>query len=263
MSAPDPNELGKRLKQAADAATPTAIDVDEVLQRSRARRRSRRTAALSGVGAVAAVLAVGGLVLGLQRVSGPTTAQAPAFESAESAEVAPDAAAGGTADDASGTRLMAPELVNRCGAQVATPTDAATSPLAVAVTPPVAAVPPGSEALATVTITNTGPDTVSGDVRGTPALTVAEAGITVWHSSVGVDVLPSPITLAPGESTTLEAAFEARGCAASDDLGDGLPTDLPPLLPGGFAVGAVVSFTDASDGSITYLVSPLAPFSVG
>ena len=266
MSAPDSNELGDTLKQAAEAATPSAIDVDEVLRRSRARRRSRRTAALSGVGAVAAVLAVGGLVLGLQRVGGPTAAEAPAFESAESADVAPDDAAGGTADgtaDGTGTRLMAPEQVNRCGAAVATPTDAATSPLAVAVSAPATPVPPGSEARVTVTLTNNGSDTVRGDVADTPALTVAETGIAVWHSSPGAELPPSPITLAPGESTTLEAALLAQRCAASDDLGDGLPAELPPLLPGEYAVGAVVSFTDAADGTITYLVSPLAPFTVG
>ncbi len=85
MSAPDPTGLGEDLKRAADAATPRPVDVDAVLAASRSRRRARRTAVVTGAGAVAAVLVVGGLVFGLQRPGGDaTTADAPiASESAD------------------------------------------------------------------------------------------------------------------------------------------------------------------------------------
>lgn len=266
MSAPDPDTLGDTLKQAADAATPRPIDVDAVLRASRARRRSRRTAIAGGVGAGAAVLLIGGGIMtglqGLQGLGGPDSAQAPVtLESAESGEVAPDAD-DGAADDATGQRLVAPEQVNRCGAPVAAPTDTATSPLAVAVEPATAPVPPGTTSLAQVTITNAGTDVVEGTIDAVVPLTVAADGITVWHSGRREDLAPRPISLAPGESTALEGTFETRSCDEADEIGRSLPPDLPALAPGGYGVGAVVSFT-APDGVIAYLVSPLAPVDVG
>lgn len=264
MSAPDPDALGDTLKQAADAATPRPIDVDAVLRASRARRRSRRNAIAGGVGAAAAVLLIGGGVMtglqGFQGLGGPDSAEAPVtLESAESG-VSPDD--GDAADDATGQRLLAPEEVNRCGAPVAAPTDPATSPLAVAVEPPTTPVAPGTTSLALVTVTNTGTDLVEGTIDAVVPLTVADAGITVWHSGPGEDLPPRPITLGPGESTSLEGAFETRSCDEGDEIGGGLPTDLPALAPGAYGIGAVVSFT-APDGAITYLVSPLAPIDVG
>ena len=263
MSAPDPNALGDTLKQAADAATPHPVDVDAVLGASRARRRSRRNAVVGGIGAAAAVLVIGGGVMAaLQGYGGLTAADAPiSLESAESGDVASDAAEGGAADDATGQRLVAPEQVNRCGAPVAAPTDAATSPLAVAVAVPAAPVQPGTTNPVTVTVTNTGADVVAGTIDAAP-LTVADAGITVWHSGPGSDLPPQPISLAPGESASLEGTFETRRCDDADDVGGSLRADLPGLEPGEYGVGAVVSFTGPG-GAITYLVSPLAPVSVG
>lgn len=265
MSAPDPDAIGDTLKQAADAATPRPIDVDAVLRASRARRRSRRNSIVGGVGVAAAVLLIGGGVLtglqGLQGVGGPDSADAPVtLESAESGEAAPEAD-DGAAEDATGQRLVSPEQVNRCGAPVAPPTDAATSPLAVAVEPSTP-VPPGTTSLAQVTITNTGTEVVEGTIDTVVPLTVAADGITVWHSGPGEDLPPRPISLAPGASTALEAIFETRSCDEADEIGGSLPADLPALAPGGYGVGAVVSFT-APDGAITYLVSPLAPVDVG
>jgi len=262
MSAPDPNTIGDTLKRAADAATPRPVDLDAVLQASRARRRSRRSAVVGGIGAAAAVLVIGGGILaGLQGL-GVQTADAPiAVESAESGGDSPETAEGGAADDATEARLVAPEQVNRCGAPVAAPTDAATSPLAVAVVAPAAPVPSGTTNAVTVTVTNTGTEVVAGAIGAAP-LTVADAGITVWHSGPGGDLPPRPISLAPGESASLEGAFETRLCDAADDVGGGLRADLPGLEPGDYGVGAVLSFT-GPDGAIAYLVSPLAPVSVG
>jgi hypothetical protein len=261
MSAPDPNALGDTLKQAADAATPHPVDIDEVLRASRARRRSRRNAVVGGIGAAAVVLVIGGGVMaGLQGLGGRTAVDGPiSLESAESGDVASDAADEGAAQDATGPRLVAPEQVNRCGAPVAAPTDAATSPLTVAVVPPEAAVQPGTTNPITVTITNTGADVVAGTIGAAP-LTVAEAGIAVWHTGPDSDLPPQPISLATGESASLKGTFETRRCDDADDDGS-LRPDLPGLEPGEYGVGAVVSFT-GPDGAITYLVSPLSPVRV-
>jgi hypothetical protein len=260
MSAPDPNTIGDTLKRAADAATPTSIDIDDVLRRSRARRRARRTAVLSATGAVAAVLAVGGLVLGLQRVGGPTTADAPVMEAAESAGVATEGAEGG-ADDAS-LRLVAPHEVNQCGAAVAEATDAATSALTVSIDAPAAPVRPGTNGPATVTVTNSGTDVVTGTLHIDAPLTVAESGITVWSSGPVPDVGLLPIDLAPGESATLSRSFETRSCDPAAEGDTAPPALAPPLDPGDYGLSAIVTFT-APDGAISYLISPIAPFTVG
>ncbi|WP_448003945.1 hypothetical protein [Agromyces bauzanensis] len=267
MSTPDPNEpdrLAERLKRAADAATPGTIDVDEVLRRSRAARRSRRTAIVGGVGAVAGVLAVTGLVFGLQGIPGPTATDGQvALESAESGAVAPESTEDDALDDATGSRLVAPYEVNRCGAPVAPSTDAASSPLSATVVPPAGPVPPGTSATITITVANTGDDVVSGVIAANTPVTVARSGITVWHSGAGDDAPAIQVTLAPGASIALEAEFETRACTEADDTGGPLPPDLPALAPGEYGLGAVVAFTDADGATTVHLVSPLAPFTVG
>ncbi|MEV1129777.1 hypothetical protein [Agromyces sp. NPDC049794] len=258
MSAPDPNDhglLGERLKRAADAAAARPIDVDEVLRRSRAARRTRRTAVVSGVSAVAGVLAVTGLVLGLPGLLGPTATDGQvALESTESS--------GGAAEDAEDSRLVAPHEVNRCGAPVAPATDAATSPLVVTVEAPIAPVRPGSSNPVTVTVTNVGADTVTGGIDLDAPLTVADSGITVSHQGAVPDLPPLPIALAPGGSAELEGSFETRTCAAADDDAEAASTLAPALASGDYALSAVVTYT-APDGVIRYLISPLAPFTVG
>lgn len=261
MSAPDPAGLGEDLKRAADATTPRPIDVDAVLAASRSRRRARRTAIVSGAGAVAAVLAVGGLVFGL-RGGVVTTADAPVTaESPESADVAPEASRGDGA--ASGLMLADPETMNRCGAPVMPPPDAAAAPLTVSIVPPAAPVAPGAAASVEVSVTNTSSEVVTGDLSVAPAVTVAEAGITVWHSSGTSDLGASAVSLAPGESTTLVGELRASRCTADDDAGTGLPGDLPPLAPGGYAMGAVIAYSSPADGSAMLLASQYVPFTVG
>lgn len=261
MSAPDPNGLGETLKRAADAAKPRPVDVDAVLRASRARRRVRRSAIIGGVGAAAAALLIGGgVVAGLQGLGGPTTAEAPT--AVESAELSPSQAEqSGDAGAATDERFMAPEQVNRCGTPVAAPTDAATSPLTVTVERPATPVQPGTTNSATIRVTNTGTDVVSGSLGEFAPITVAESGVTVWHSGPDGGALRQ-VSLAAGESIVLEGAFETRFCSESEDLGGGLPADLPGLESGEYGLSAVVTFT-SPDGAITYLVSPLVPLSVG
>jgi hypothetical protein len=262
MSAPDPTGLGEGLKRAADAATPRPLDVDAVLAASRSSRRARRTAMVAGAGSVAVVLAVGGLVFGLQQTGGGfTTADAPVVSgSAESSDTGPEVARD---DAASGTMLVAPESVNPCGAPVATATDAATSPLAVTVATPAAPLAPGATGSVEVTVTNTGDAPVTGDLSAVPAVTLAQSGDAVWHSSGTSGAGMAPIALAPGASLTLPAEVTAQRCTTTDDQGAGLPDGLPPVEPGDYAVGAILVFTSAADGASMLLVSPFAPLTVG
>lgn len=263
MSAPDPNGLGDTLKRAADAATPRQLDLDAVLRASRARRRTRRSAVVGGIGAAAAVVLVGGgLMAGLQGLGGPTTANAPtSFQSAESGDAARDAAEDG-GDEAASQAFVAPWLVNRCGASVAAPTDTATSPLTVAVDPPATPVRPATTNPVAVTITNSGQDVVEGMLHLDAPLTVAASGVTVWNQGLVPDVGPLPVSLGPGESASLEGSFETRSCDEAGELDGTAPALAPGLDPGEYGLSAIVSFT-APDGAITYLISPLAPISVG
>ncbi|MDF2575696.1 MAG: hypothetical protein K0S05_2608, partial [Agromyces sp.] len=208
-------------------------------------------------GAVAGLLAVTGLVLGLPGLRGPTATDGQvALESAESGDVAPEAA-----EDAEGSRLLAPYEVNRCGAPVAPATDAATSPLAVAVDTPSGPVRPGTSNPVAITVTNVGAEVVTGAIDLDAALTVASSGITVWQDGPVPDLPPLAITLAPGESAELQGSFETRRCSPPD--ADGAPPAVAPALESGeYGVSAVVSYT-APDGVISYLISPLAPLTVG
>lgn len=262
MSAPEPTGLGEHLKRAADAASPRAVDVDAVLAASRSRRRARRTAVVTGAGAVAAVLVVGGLVFGLQRPGGgATTAEAPvASESAESADIVPEAEGDGAA---SGPRLAVPESVDRCGATVVPLGGAADAPLAVSVATPAAPVPPGATASVTVTVTNPGSEVVTGDLSRVPTITIADAGVVAWHSSGASEAGAIHVSLRPGESVTLTGVLSALRCTAADDDGTGLPSDLPPLAPGSYAVGATVAFSSPEEGMVLLVPSPMTPVLVG
>jgi len=261
MSAPDPTAgLGEGLKQAADAATPRPVDVDAVLAASRARRRARRTAIASGAGALAAVLVVGGLVIGLQGggSGGSTTAGAPAVSESAGGE-----AATGQEDAAPGLGLAMPETVNRCGSAVVGAGERAGTPLAVSVEPPVAPVMPGAAASVVVTVTNTGTEVVEGELSRVPAITVADVDVVTWHSSGTSEAGAVHVSLAPGESVTLPGVVEALHCTAADDDGSGLPNDLPPLSPGPYGLGAAVAFSTPAEGMVLLLTSPLVPMSVG
>ena len=260
MSAPDPTTgLGEGLKRAADAATPRPVDVDAVLAASRSRRRSRRTAIASGAGALAAVLVVGGLVIGLQGGSGgSTTAGAPAVSESAGGE-----AATGQEDAAPGLGLAMPETVNRCGSAIVPGGERAGTPLAVSVEPPVAPVMPGAAASVVVTVTNTGTEVVEGELSRVPAITVADVDVVTWHSSGTSEAGAVHVSLAPGESVTLPGVVEALHCTAADDDGEALPGDLPPLSPGPYALGATVAFSTPVEGMVLLLTSPLVPMSVG
>ena len=141
--------------------------------------------------------------------------------------------------------------------------DRAGAPLEVALEPPVAPVAPGGAASVVVTVTNTGDEVVEGELSRVPAITVAEVDVVVWHSSGTSEAGSQHVSLAPGESVSLTGRFAARHCTAADDDGTGLPTDLPPLAPGPYALAATVAFSTPAEGMVLLLSSPLVPTTVG
>lgn len=261
MSADDPNGIRGGLKRAADGAAPRAIDLDAVLTASRARRRAGRTSVVGAGSAAATLLAVGGLVMGLQGTGLLSTTAGSDPDSAITAE-SPMQAREESADGfASETSLAPPEKVNPCGAPVAEATDAAAGSLSVAVEP-IAAVPTGGVGSARVTVTNPGSATVAGEVRIAPAMTIADDGVTVWHSNGAVSPATIPVALAPGESIQLEGRVEAVACTAAEEVAEAFPPGLPPLTPGPYAVTAIVVFVADGTSAPEYLIAPLAPLTV-
>ncbi|MDQ0895511.1 hypothetical protein [Agromyces ramosus] len=238
-----------------DPSTSTAV-----IAASRGRRRSRRSAALGVAATAAVVLAVGGLAT-VVNVLGPNAASQSALTSESAADTAPEAGSEARTDAPAAFRLAAPEQVNLCGAPVAAATDASGSGLVVTVEPP-AALAPGATGDARVTVTNAGSTPVAGELRIAPALTIAGDGITRWHTNGAVADALTPVTLEPGASATLDGPVTAVACSSDDELAKAFPPALPPLVPGDYAVTAVVMFIDHETGAIDYLVSPLAPLQV-
>ncbi|GAA1748739.1 hypothetical protein [Agromyces humatus] len=262
MSERDRNEatLAGELHAAADAPTPRAIDIDAMLGASRAKRRARRTAVIGGAGALAAVLAVGGLVFGMQGggMLGATTADSTP-ESGSVAESAPDVADDG--DESGPVDAQSTLDMPYCGAPVDSTTDAATAPLSVRLVLP-ETVEPGTSVDVDVIVTNDGDATVSGTIRGAPGIEIDDDRVLVWHSSDPAG-LATTLELAPGEALRLPGSLETRRCRFGDEPLD--PTamaDLPPLTSGSYGARAVVGFDAFDSGSRVMLVSPTTSFIV-
>ncbi|MCD2443959.1 hypothetical protein LQ757_16885 [Agromyces sp. SYSU K20354] len=261
MSEHDRNEtaLARELKAAADASTPRAIDVDAVLGASRAKRRARRTAVVGGAGALVAVLAVGGLVFGMQDGLFGSTSADSSLESGSVAESAPEVA--DERDESGPVDAEAALEMPYCGARVAPTTDPATAPLAVRLVVPENTAP-GTSVAADVIVTNDGEATVSGSIRLVPGLAVDDDGVVVWRTS-DPGGPGTGLELAPGESLTLRGSLETRRCVFGDEPLDEAPrADLPPLTAGSYGARAMVEFFAFDSLARFVLVSPGEPFTV-
>ena len=227
------------------------IDVDAVLRRARARRRPR--IALAGAGAVLAIaaIAVPATFGSFATTSAGDTALIAegAGDGAEfSQPQAPDA-------DASGQSAFdrpPAEKLNLCSAPVADVAPAENG-LVLSVEP-VTASAAGRGIPTIVTMTNTGGETVSGTTAGLPAMTLSQAGVTLWHSNGPQTMIAIPVELAPGESLQYPATFEPVRCTTEDDLAETFREDLPGVGPGLYQLSAAIDFT-RNDGSFIDLVT--------
>jgi hypothetical protein len=227
------------LRHLFDAPQPaSAIDVASVVRRSRA-RRVPKVLGVTGV----SVLAIGGLVFGGVQVSGfgPSTAS----DTAGSAPGA-DSPMMSQAEDSglSDSKRAAAENLNHCGAPLAEVAPSATG-LVLAVE--FADATAGSESIqGTVTMTNTGTQSLTGYTATAPAITLSRDGIVLWHSPVDAmyDVARQ-ISLAPGESVEYEGSFSPVVCNADDDTADDLPA-----ARGVYQVSAAIEFMGEFDAEL-------------
>lgn len=219
------------LRHLFDAPQPAStIDVRSVVRRSRARRLPKMLGA-AGVGA----LAIGGLVIGgLQLGAGPQPASDAAGTSAE----APAMDAGSDELFSESIKRAPAEKINLCTGAVAEPT-ASVSGLVLSVSFADAAVG-ASTVSGTVTMTNAGSETVTGYTAASPAITLAQNGVVIWHSNGPMIEMAREVTLAPGESLDYTASFSPVICGVEDDLGESFRDGLPAAPAGDYQVSAAI-----------------------
>jgi hypothetical protein len=235
------------LRDTAASAPTGALDVDSVLRRARRRRLPRRLAtggvgvlAIAGIG-VAGASALGGLGQVTTLSSGPA-ADSPAGPAAGEGSPETGGAASGGAADSGGISLAPAEKVNFCGGPLA---DVAPARTGLVATPHFPATAPAGTApiSGTVTVTNTGTERVTGYTGASPAMTVSEGGVTVWHSNGPQIMLAQLIDLEPGASVDLPASIVPVRCAVEDDSAESFREDLPALEPGVYQLSAIFYLT--------------------
>ena len=93
----------------------------------------------------------------------------------------------------------------------------------------------------TVTLTNNGTETVTGYTAASPALTLSQDGVVLWHSNGAMIDLARDVNLAPGESFDYETSFTPVVCGVDDDLADlGFAEDLPAAPAGEYQLSALI-----------------------
>lgn len=224
---------------AASDAPASAIDTKAVITRARRRRLPRQI----GAGAVGALAIAGIAVIGI-----PLTQLAP-DTSVSTMESAPDE--GSASNSALEIKRAPAERLNLCTAPVAefVPN---TSGLRLEVVFPEVAPTGTAPILGEVNLTNTGSTYVTGSTAPTPAITVSQGGVVLWHSNGPVDASAVEVALAPGETLKYAASFVPVRCGVDDDLAEQFRPDLPPLVPGTYRVTAAIDFLPSvpvGDGS--------------
>jgi hypothetical protein len=239
---PEPN-----LRDLFGAGTPGGHDIDTAAVIRRAKRR--RLPARLGVGG-AALLLIGGIgVASIQGLGGASvvssSGESTAYDASTEQQDVPaagepfvgaqDGTTGG--DDAASQLERAPaDRLNLCGGARA---EVAPSATGLIVTATFAAAPAGSATVAgTVTLTNTGTAQVAGYTSATPAITLAQGGVVLWHSNGPTIQMARDFDLAPGESLALPAFLTPVVCGVEDDSAGGFRPDLPAAPAGDYEVTA-------------------------
>jgi hypothetical protein len=236
---PDENFLRDEF---AKTTAPNTLDATRIIARSRARRVPRQIAA----GAVGALAIVGITVVGLQvtQAHSPVTMTAgEAYD--QSAPAGPEISA---------IKRAPADKINLCTGTLA---EVAPSQygLRLDVTLPLS-VDAGTGAVAAIVrLTNTSASEVIGSTPASPALTLSQDGVVLWHSNGPTDYTPVAVDLAPGASVDYSASFVAVRCGVDDDSAESFGTDLPALEPGTYQLSALMDFT--ADPAMAQLTTEL------
>ena len=106
----------------------------------------------------------------------------------------------------------------------------------------------------TVRLTNTSQTTVVGYTNATPALTLSQDGIVLWHSNGPMIMSLAIVDLGPGESMQYQSAFTPVRCEIADDLEASFREELPAVPAGEYDLSAAIDFTP--DASMTQPDTP-------
>ena len=256
------------LFRAGHTPTGRPIDTDAVIRRS----KRRRLPAQLGVGGVA-TLAIGGIgVVALQNLdSSVSPASIMSESSSDESGSAYDgffapAQEGGARDAARdgsteyGTVKRAPaDRINLCGGALAEVAPSATGLVLTPSFPDAAAGSGGVEG--TVTLSNTGSTTVTGYSAASPAITLSQNGVVLWHSSGPTVQMIRDISLAPGESLQYTASFTPVVCSVDDDSAEAFRTDLPPVAAGEYQLSAAADIS--VDGIAELVTGPTQTVRIG
>jgi len=241
-----------------DTPTLRAIDTEAVIRRS----KTRRLPAQIGIGG-AFTLAIGGLgVAGLQGLGGtPSSSDSAVTMSEQAPDQGRDGVRGTTEGEATtgGIKRAPADRINLCGGTLA---EVAPSATGLVLTTAFAEAPAGTEpVMGSVTLTNTGTAPVAGYMSPTPAITLSQNGIVLWHSNGPTIMSIQDVMLAPGESLELVASFTPVVCGTEDDTAEAFRTDLPAVAPGDYQLSAAADVT--VDGVAELVTGPTQTVRIG
>lgn len=225
---PDENDL-KNMFDSASA--PNTLDIDRIVRKSRRARLPKQIVAGS-----AGALAIAGLfVLGINttQLTAPPVAIS-AQDSSMGSEAAPST-------EAALKRAPADKL-NLCGGTLA---DVAPSNygLQLQVTFGSTAAVGTAPIEGTVTLTNTSDQRIAGTTARSPAITVSQNGIVMWHSNGPMFMSLTIVDLEPGQSLSYPASFTPVLCGVEDDSAETFRAYLPALPAGDYELSAAIDFS--------------------
>ena len=229
---------------------PHNLNAQAIIRRSKARRLPRQI----GAGGVLTLAVAGIGVSGIQLAMPPgLTATMSDESSAQSPEII---------TDQSLKRAPADKL-NLCSGTLA---EVAPSQTGLVLTPnfPAEALASSGTVSGVVTLTNTGSVAVSGITAASPAITLSQNGIVLWHSNGPMIMLAVVVDLVPSESMDYTATFTAVRCEVEDDSAQGFRADLPALSAGDYQLSAAMDFTPdvpANDSQMLGLDLVVGPLS--
>lgn len=231
---PDESDL-RRLFATTDA--PNTLDADRIVAKVRARRLPRQL----GAGLIGTLAVAGIGVVGVQSLI-------PQQQSPMSATVQEDSAGSGAPAEGMDTLVKrAPaEKLNLCGGPLAEVAPSFYS-LQVDVAFPATAPATGNPVAGVVRLTNLGSTQVTGTTAPTPAVTLSQGGIVLWHSTGPVDSSAIEVDLAPGASLEYPASFTPVRCDIEDDLAQSFRAGLPAVPAGGYELSAAIDFVPGAE----------------
>lgn len=235
------------LKNMLAHASPTLrpVDLSRVLRRSSRRRFVRQVAVGSATTLAVAGIGFAGFT-GIRGIGQSTTAGSASTANAPETKGG-STSLGSAATDGASKRAPA-EKINLCGGTLADVAPNASGLVLTTRFDP--ADVSADQILGTVTLTNSGPERITGSTAASPAITLSKDGIVLWHSNGPMIAMAALVDLAPGASLTYQASFVPVRCAIEDDSADSFRAGLPRVAPGEYQVSAALDLSRQNpDGS--------------